>query len=116
MDQVEFGASVARELHPYLMRSHLGELSIERPSGHTGDPQTIGHILANKPQGDGPLGEFIDEWLLGLPTSRALRERRAFAMQSVLESLPAVDGHQDSLEFDHDGRRVAGLAPMSTVM
>lgn len=89
VDQVEFGTSVARELHPYLMRSHLGELSIERPSGHTGDPQTIGHILANKPQGDGPLGEFIDEWLLGLPTSRALRERRAFAMQSVLESLPA---------------------------
>ncbi len=88
VDQTEFGASVARELHPYLMRSQLGELSIERPSGHTGDPQTIEHILANKAEGDGPLGEFIDEWLLGLPTSRGLRERRAFATQSVLETLP----------------------------
>lgn len=88
IDQAEFGASVARELHPYLMRSQLGELTIERPSGHTGDPATLAHILANKPEGDGPLGEILDEWLLGLPTSRALRERRAFAMQSVLEALP----------------------------
>lgn len=88
VDQGEFGAVIAQELHPYLIRSRLGQLAIERSSGRTGDPETVNHVLANKPVGDGPVGEFIDEWLLSLPTSRALRERRAFAIQSVLEGLP----------------------------
>ena len=67
VDAIEFGSAVARELHPYLMRSQLGELAIGRASGHSGDFQTLEHVLSNRPEGDGPLGEFIDEWLLGLP-------------------------------------------------
>lgn len=89
VDRQEFGNAVAREMHPYLVRSKLGSLAIDRASGHSGDPATLAHVLANKPEGDGPLGEFIDEWLLGLPTSKALQERRALATQSVVESLPA---------------------------
>lgn len=88
IDAREFGTAVARELHPYIMRSQLGELAIARAAGHSGDAQTVAHVLRNKPEGDGPLGEYIDEWLLGLPTSRALRERRAFALQAVLDVLP----------------------------
>ena len=89
VDKLEFGASVARELHPYLVRSKLGSLAVDRASGHSGDPATIAHVLGNKPEGDGSIGEFIDEWLLGLPTSMALRERRSLGTQSVVESLPA---------------------------
>ncbi|MSP56166.1 MAG: cyclic nucleotide-binding domain-containing protein [Myxococcales bacterium] len=89
VDRQEFGNAAAREMHPYLVRSKLGGLALDRASGHSGDPATLAHVMANKPEGDGPLGEFIDEWLLGLPTSKALQERRTHAAQSVVESLPA---------------------------
>ncbi len=88
-EQLASGAELARELHPYLMRSHLGEMAIDRVEGWAGDCWTIAHIAAHKPMGDGPLGEMLDGWLLDLPTSRALRERRALAAQLVSESLPS---------------------------
>lgn len=87
-DQAAAGEVLGRELHPYLMRSHLGEQALARPSGHASDPQALGHVHAGHPEGDGPLGEFIDEWLLGLPTARGLRERSALAADLVLERLP----------------------------
>lgn len=87
-DQNTAGAAIGRELHPYVMRSHLGELCLDRPTGHAADPLALAHLDANKAEGDGPLGEFVDGWLLDLPTSRALRERRALTSQAVLEALP----------------------------
>jgi CRP-like cAMP-binding protein/SAM-dependent methyltransferase len=87
-EQLASGAEVARELHPYIMRSHLGEIAIDRVEGWAGDCWTVAHIAAHKPQGDGPLGEMLDSWLLDLPTSRAIRERRALAAELVVESIP----------------------------
>jgi extracellular factor (EF) 3-hydroxypalmitic acid methyl ester biosynthesis protein len=83
------GQVVTRELHPYTMRSHLGELALDRDAGTVGVRGAMAHLLANKPEGDGPLGEVLDGWLLGLPTCRGIRERGAFALQMVLEALPA---------------------------
>ncbi len=88
LDRMEFGSTVAREIHPYLVRSRLGGLAIERASGHSCDPATMHHILANKPEGDGDIGKFIDEWLLGLPTSIGLRERQAAAVRLINEAFP----------------------------
>jgi len=87
-DELAAGSGASKELHPYLMRSHLGELALDRPSGHTADPQALAHLSAGRADGDGPLGEFVDAWLLDLPTSEALRERRALASQVLLECLP----------------------------
>ncbi|MDP2304484.1 MAG: cyclic nucleotide-binding domain-containing protein [Pseudomonadota bacterium] len=84
------GEVVASGLHPYVMRSHLGELALDRAdTGTVGVPSAMAHLLANKAGGDGPLGEILDSWLLGLPTSRGFRERGALSLQTVLESLPA---------------------------
>lgn len=83
------GTTLARELHPYVMRSHLGELSLDRPSGHCGDAHCLAHLMVGHAAGDGPLGEILDEWLLTLPTARSFRERRAQAAQLVVEALPA---------------------------
>lgn len=87
-DAVSAGEILARELHPYVIRSHLGELALDRPAGHAADPQALAHLHAADPAGDGPLGEILDEWLLGLPTSRAFRERAALTAEIVLERLP----------------------------
>ncbi|MSQ01211.1 MAG: cyclic nucleotide-binding domain-containing protein [Myxococcales bacterium] len=89
-DQLAAGAELARELHAYVMRSHLGEYANDTVDRHVGHHETIAHIARHLPQGDGPLGEMIDGWLLDLPTSRALRERRALAAQLVAEALPEV--------------------------
>lgn len=81
------GELVARELHPYTMRSHLGELALDRDSGALLAHAVLGHVLQNRAEGDGPLGECLDAWLLALPTSKGLRERAAAALQLVCESL-----------------------------
>ncbi|MDP2316036.1 MAG: cyclic nucleotide-binding domain-containing protein [Pseudomonadota bacterium] len=82
------GQVVTRELHPYVMRSHLGELALDRDGDTTGVAAPMAHLLANRPAGDGPLGELLDAWLLGLPTARGFRERGALTLELVLESLP----------------------------
>ncbi len=89
-DLAAAGAEIARELHPYVMRSQLGELAIDRPDGHCGSIATLAHLLHGQPMGDGPLGEMFDEWLLTLPTSRAFRERTAVLEALLGECLPAV--------------------------
>jgi CRP-like cAMP-binding protein len=80
------GKDAALEFQPYLIRSHLGELTI---SDSTQGIAILTHIDSNRPQGDGPLGETIDEWLLSLPSVRALRERRAVLHQQLMGMIPA---------------------------
>lgn len=110
-DRREAGSAAARELHPYVIRSHLGELAVDRPSGHASDPQALQHLDAAVPQGDGPLGEFFDEWLLDLPTGRAMRERRALAVEAVVESFPPVDPLRLLVLGTGGGALLAGLGP-----
>ncbi len=81
------GRSVATEMHPYLVRSHLGELAMD--PGESSSIACLLHVDIGHAQGDGPLGELLDEWLLGLRSSRAIRERRAELCNRVLENLPA---------------------------
>ncbi|MFN7146554.1 MAG: cyclic nucleotide-binding domain-containing protein, partial [Myxococcota bacterium] len=89
VDRRVAGQVVCHELHPYTMRSHLGELALDRESGALGAAALMAHLLANRPGGDGPLGEMLDAWLLGLPTSRGFRERRALALQTILDAIPS---------------------------
>ncbi len=84
---MEAGSSLASELHPFMMRSHLGELLMDRARGVT-DIQD--HVDQGVPKGDGPFGELIDLWLLQQPTLRAFRERRAELMERILDVLPPV--------------------------
>ena len=57
----------------------------------TGEPLWIGYGRSEK---------TVAQWLTTL----------------TAEQKTAVDGHQVPREFDHDGRRVAGLAPVPTVV
>ena len=84
-EAAEAGASMAAELHPFLMRSHLGELLIDRAWGGL---SAQAHADQGHPIGDGPLGEVIDHWLLQQPTLRAFRERRAELQERLIDLLP----------------------------
>ncbi len=79
---------VGEELHPWLVRSTLAELSIDRPQGRTEEPLALAHLLRAVPAGDGAIGEFLDEWLLGLPTAQALRTRASALRKRALELAP----------------------------
>ena len=80
---------IGREVHPYLVRSQLGELAMDRPSGRSEDPEAMVHLIRGEPKGDGALGEFIDEWLLDLPTAEALRSRVS-VVRRLVRAEPAV--------------------------
>lgn len=77
------GEALSREMHPFLTRSRTGSLSLEG-----GEARRVAHILLNERRGVGPLGESIDQVLLSLPTSVALRRRTSLASQTLLSRLP----------------------------
>jgi CRP-like cAMP-binding protein len=83
------GQAFAQDLHPYVMRSQLGELANDKLDGHCGSTDVITHIVRNQPAGDGPLGEMLDAWLLSLPSAHGLRERAGRAAELLVGSLPA---------------------------
>lgn len=110
-DGAAAGELLARDLHPYIIRSHLGELALDRPAGHAGDPTALAHLHANRPEGDGPLGELLDEWLLSLPTARGLRERTALLAELVLERIPHDGALRMLLLNVGSGAMLGHLAP-----
>jgi CRP/FNR family cyclic AMP-dependent transcriptional regulator len=69
------GGHLSRELHPYLARSKLVELVVTRFEGG-GWAQLHGHVYRNEAQGTDSMGVALDEALLGLPTTIAIRERK----------------------------------------
>lgn len=79
---------LARELHPYLVRSTLAERSIRRPQATVASAEVLSHILVDTAGGDGRLGEVIDRWLLDRPTFYALRALKEPTIASVRERLP----------------------------
>lgn len=77
---------LARELHPYLVRSTLAERCIRRQHGGTGTAEVLAHVLLDQPGGDGRVGELLDGWLLSRPSLRGIRELQ----QSLLEMTTAA--------------------------
>jgi extracellular factor (EF) 3-hydroxypalmitic acid methyl ester biosynthesis protein len=83
------GAAMARALEPFVMRAHLGEVALERTEGRREDGPRLAHVLAAAPEGDGPLGEVLDAWLLDLPTMRGLQRRRVRAAEMIASNVAA---------------------------
>lgn len=71
---------VAREIQPMLITARTAALAMQDDAGNS---ELLSHIIAGKASGDSPLGVAIDEWLLSLPRSQALRKRHSEALQSV---------------------------------
>lgn len=80
---------LARELHPYLVRSALAERSIRRTQGVAGVTEVLAHVLVNHPSGDGIVGEILDEWLLARPSFEAMRAFRDRVGPIVARALPS---------------------------
>lgn len=111
---------LARELHPWLVRSALAERCIRRPQGVTGAAEVLAHVLVDTAAGDGRLGELLDRWLLDRPTLSTLRTFRAPTVQLVRELLPTHRNRRVLLVNAGTGSLVAqlmeGLANQPTLL
>lgn len=74
-----------KETFPYFMRGALAERAYFKPNGYAGDFQMIEMMYRNKPCGDGKIGKLVDTWLLNRPPCAAVRGRRHFLAQKLLE-------------------------------
>lgn len=74
-----------KETFPYFMRSSLAERAYFKPNGYAGDFKMIEMMYQNKPSGDGAFGKLVDEWLLNRPPCCAVRGRRLFLKNMLLE-------------------------------
>jgi len=82
------GKALARELHPFLIRSRMASRSLESAARQSGDPRLLAHILLNEPRGDGGLGYALDQALLSLPSSIGIRHRTSLAGQTLKAAIP----------------------------
>jgi CRP-like cAMP-binding protein len=73
----QWGAYAFREMFPFLMQSALIDRAFAKPRGYAGDYWTIQLMQRSEPQGAGRLGPLIDNWFLGIPSVRAVRNRQA---------------------------------------
>ena len=80
-----YGSYTLRETFSSFMKSQFCDRSFCKPRGYAGDYATIELLYQNKPKGDGRLGPLIDRWLLERPSSKAVRARRTFLRDALLE-------------------------------
>ena len=75
---------VFKEIYPYFMRSRFAERAYYKPKGYAGDFLMMEHIYANKPKGEGKLGEIIDTFCLSRPGALAIHGRRKLLKNELL--------------------------------
>ncbi len=81
------GQVLARELHPFLMRSRLAELAIAGGARRAADPPVLAHVLIGRPEGSDPLGVALDRTLLDLDSAAGLRKLNKILCDRVLAAL-----------------------------
>jgi hypothetical protein len=97
------GRYIARELYPYLMRSHLLERLYVKPRGVACDYVSLERMYEGVPAGEDALGRELDAWLLQSPLIRAYRGRRrwfasALEKEATRRFLVQADGY-DTIEI-----------------
>jgi CRP-like cAMP-binding protein len=70
------GGYIVRETFPILMTSATMARCYAKPHGHAEDRETLQRMYEDRPEGDPPLGPFLDRWFLSRPVCRARRESR----------------------------------------
>ena len=86
-DRVAASEILSQELHPYLVRSKMGEQTLATRDGDTSRAPILAHVALGRARGADALGELIDRVVLELPTSQAFRERAVAAARLALADL-----------------------------
>ena len=81
---------LSQELHPYLVRSKMGEQTLATRVGDTSRAPMLAHVALGRARGTDALGALIDQVVLMMPTSVAFRERAVAAARLALRSVPVT--------------------------
>ena len=79
---------LSQELHPYLVRSKMGEQTLATRDGDTSRAPMLAHVALGRARGADALGELIDQVVLEMPTSHAFRERAVAVARLALRGVP----------------------------
>jgi extracellular factor (EF) 3-hydroxypalmitic acid methyl ester biosynthesis protein len=85
---LEITETLGRELHPYLVRSHLAERCVRRSHSSTSFVEIMSHVLGNRASGTDALGTQLDRWILERPTLEAIRSFHGPIVEFVKQRLP----------------------------
>ncbi len=85
---VQITELLGRELHPYLVRSHLAERCVRRSHGSASFVEVMSHVLGHRPSGTDALGTQLDRWILDRPSLEAMRAFHAPIVELVKQRLP----------------------------
>ena len=77
-----------KEFFPYVMRSRMAERAYYKPKGYAGDFMMMEMIYADRPSGDGKLGEMLDRWFLNSNAAEAVRGRRQLLRDQLSRFAP----------------------------
>ncbi|MBI3213659.1 MAG: class I SAM-dependent methyltransferase [Mycobacterium sp.] len=93
----ELGAYVFRETYPYFSLSPLIARSYTKPRGYAGDYLTLQMVYDDRPVGTDRLGRHIDRWFLGIPASRAVKNRRRLLRDVIVDIAHANTGRRTEI-------------------
>ena len=107
----EAGAVLRIELRPWLVRTRLGLISLDRRGEQGARLSFLAHLLLNRAEGTDAIGERLDAVLLGLPTPMGLRVRLSTAVDEVVRRLPEDRPARISIIQPSCGALLARLIP-----
>ncbi|MGA7054959.1 MAG: class I SAM-dependent methyltransferase [Mycobacterium sp.] len=91
------GAFVFRETYPYFALSTLIDRSYVKPRGYAGDYLTLEMVYDDRPAGVHRLGRYIDQWFLGIPASRAVKNRRGLLRDIIFDVARSNGGRRSKI-------------------
>lgn len=85
-----FGATIQREVLPYLQMTEVARRMYTKPRGYAGDFYTIELIYQNEGGGTDAAGALIDQCFLQEPAAQAVRNRRGLLAREIAATLAAT--------------------------
>jgi CRP-like cAMP-binding protein len=85
------GGYIVRETFPILMTSAAMARCYAKPHGHAEDRETLQRMYEDRPEGDPPLGPYLDRWFLSRPVCRARRDSRQ-RMTALIQEVAGAAG------------------------
>ena len=85
--KAEVGKYVKLEILPYLLLTEVTERLHSKPRGYACDYLTVQKIYDNQAGGSGRIGPLLDRCFLDEPAARAMRNRRRFLGNEIMDSI-----------------------------
>lgn len=91
------GATIRKELMPYLLLTNIASRSYLKPRGYAGDFLTISNMYDNRAKGHGYAATLMDNIFLHNMCSNAVKNRRNLLHNVITETISSNDGQATNI-------------------